>query len=224
MKPRIKAAKRILFALIALIICLILAILSWYQLVRLTVEHASTDKLEDLPVRKVALVLGTTSKLQDGTPNPFFEHRMDAAAELYKAGKAKTLFVSGYGGPYYSENRDMTNALIERGVPRSSIKSDPHGYRTLDSVLRAHDVFHLNSFTIVSQAFHNHRALYICREHGIDASAYEAKGVSEIDLWLISLGREHLARVKMAADLYLLDTKPKLTQADQSPAATSLAK
>ena len=224
MKPLIKAAKILLRVIFCLIAFCLISILSWYQLVRLSVAHASTHKLEETPIRKVALVLGTTSKLQDGTANPYFVNRMDAAADLYKAGKIKTILVSGLGGTYYSETRSMTNALVKRGVPKTSIRVDPKGIRTLDSVLRAHRVYKLNSFIIVSQQFHNHRALFICRKHGIDASAYEAKDVSDTKLWIWNLGREHLARVKMAMDLFFYDTKPKSIDPIQSPAATSVAK
>ena len=224
MKPLIKAGKILLCVVIGLIAVFLISILSWYQLVRLSVAHASTDKLDELPIRKVALVLGTTSKLSNGLPNPYLYNRMDAAAEIYKAGKVETILISGQGGPYYSETRDMTNALIERGVPETSIKNDPYGFRTLDSVIRAHEVFQLSSFTIVSQRFHNHRALYICRKRGIDATAYEANDVSKIGLWVRNIAREHLARVKMFEDLYFLDTQPKSMELVQSPAATSVAK
>ena len=86
MKPLIKAGKILLCVVIGLIAVILISILSCYQLVRLSVAHASTDKLDELPIRKVALVLGTTSKLSNGLPNPYFYNRMDATAEIYKAG------------------------------------------------------------------------------------------------------------------------------------------
>jgi len=219
-----KAAKILLWVIVSSVAVFLLSMLSWYQLVRLSVAHASTDNLEEVPKHRVALLLGTTSTLENGKANPYFSNRIDAVVELYNAGKAETILLSGHGGPYYSETRKMSEALIKKGVPKNSIISDPEGYRTLDSMIRAHDIFQLNSFIIVSQAFHTHRALYICRKRGIDAVAYEAKSVSNIRLWAWNSLREHLARVKMALDLYLFDTMPQSMDPVQSPAATSLAK
>ena len=155
------------------------------------------------------MVLGVSSKLADGSKNLFFESRMNAAAKLFKAGKVDKLLVSGSRAePYYDEATTMTAALMERGVPPSKIDQDNAGHRTLDSMIRAREVYNLDTFTIISQPFHNHRALYIAHERGIPAIAYNAEPITGFDNVIPQI-REHGARVLMMLDLYLLDTQPQ---------------
>lgn len=180
-----------------------------YQWIDWSKTDSSFDELELLPHNTAGLVLGTSPHISGGRPNEFFHARMDAAAQLYQAGKVDKLLVSGSNdGQYYDEGRLMTQALVDRGVPREIIFSDNAGYRTLDSMLRARDVFGLSHFTIISQPFHNHRALYIAHHHGIEAIAYNAHNPSGWEN-IRAKFREHGARVLMMLDLYLLKTQPR---------------
>ncbi len=163
-----------------------------------------------VPARDVALVLGTRRTTPDGRwSNPHFAHRIEAAAALYRAGKVKRLLVSGDNHVRgYDEPSDMRDALVAAGVPAQAIALDYAGFRTLDSVVRAKEVFGQTSLVVVSEQFHNYRAVFICRHFGIDAVAYSAEPVSlHVSAW--PAFREYLARVKVVLDLYVLRTKPK---------------
>ncbi|WP_170110605.1 SanA/YdcF family protein [Flavilitoribacter nigricans] len=167
------------------------------------------DAPDQLPPNDIALVLGTASVLADGRPNLYFETRMDAAAALYKSGKVKHLLLSGDNSrEAYNEPAAMQEALEKRGVPASAITLDYAGFRTLDSVVRCREVFQREQFTVVSQPFHNERAVFIARAFGMKAVAFNADSIENFDQsWL--LGREYLARVKAVLDVYFLRKQPK---------------
>jgi SanA protein len=156
----------------------------------------------------VALVLGTSPRRADGSPNLHFQRRMDAAASLFAAGKADTILVSGAkAGRYYNEPRDMRAELVARGVPDSAIVTDEKGVRTLDSVMRVKDEFHTLDCAIVSDAWHVPRALFIADRHGLKAVGVTAEPVP-VRLSLKARSREWLARVLVVLDMYVLDTQP----------------
>ncbi len=156
----------------------------------------------------VALVLGTSKRRSDGSPNAHFENRMEAAAELYRLGKVKRLLVSGDNrSPYYNEPRDMRDALVAKGVPAGAVTCDYAGLRTLDSVLRARDAFGLEHFAIVSDDWHVARAMFIADHHGIRTTGVESRDVS----WWFSYKsrlREVGARVLVVLDVFFLHEKP----------------
>jgi SanA protein len=136
-------------------------------------EAWSFSDVAKVPAVDVALVLGTAPIGPEGGPNRYFIYRLDAAAALWKAGKAKYLIVSGSG----EEPAAMRAGLIERGVPTEAIYRDPAGYRTWDSVLRARDVYGQKRLVIVSQRFHLDRALFLARREGIETWGLEARDV-----------------------------------------------
>lgn len=159
------------------------------------------DNLSDVPHRKVGLLLGTSPKLSDGRDNLYFNYRIQAAVELYNSGKIKYLLVSGDNGRNdYNEPLEMRKALIALGVPADRIVEDYAGFRTLDSVVRAQKVFGQSLFIVISQKFHNERAVYIARKYGIDAVGYNACDVGKAFGFKTRL-REYLARVKVFVDL-----------------------
>lgn len=173
-----------------------------------TVETLVHQNVEETSYSDVALVLGTSRSIDGRVENPFFTHRITAAAELYFAGKVKHILVSGDNSSVsYNEPRDMKKALIARGVPAHCITMDFAGLRTLDSVVRSNKIFQQQRITIVSQEFHNYRALFIAQKYGIDAIAYNAaypKYASNRTIY-----REYLARIKAVLDLYVFRTSPK---------------
>lgn len=157
---------------------------------------------------KVALLLGTSSHLINGNKNRYFEYRMDAAAELFHQHKVEYILVSGDNRQKnYNEPIAMQKALKSRGVPEENIVLDYAGFRTFDSMIRAKEVFGQSEFVVVSQKFHNERAVYIARHSSIDAYGYNARDV-EASAGLKTRLREVLARVKMMLDLYVLNTEP----------------
>ncbi len=179
---------------------------SW---IRKSAEGRLYWRIDEVPERPVALVLGTAAKVADGRDNLFFKFRVRAAAELYHAGKVRHVLVSGDNGHEgYDEATDMRNALTELGVPESAIVLDHAGFRTLDSVVRCKRVFGQPSVTIVSQRFHNERALYIARHEGMDAVAYCARDVA-VSASPATYIREYFARIMALVDVHLLHRTPR---------------
>jgi len=202
---------------LCVIVCLTFVLCLHLNYLWVSLSHTSyaLNEVEALPNKSVAVVLGTSPRMADGRINLFFEYRMDAAAELYHAGKVQKILVSGSNdGGYYDESESMHSALVKRGVPRDIILQDRAGYRTLDSILRARDVFGLNTFIIVSQPFHNQRALYIARHYNINALAYNAQAVTGWDN-IHAQVREHFARVLMMLDLYITETQPRTLESGE---------
>ena len=165
------------------------------------------DDINNVPKKKYALVLGTIKDGPSGT-NLYFKYRMEAAAELYLKGKVDSIIVSGDNHiKSYDETSDMENYLIDLGVSKEVIIKDYAGFRTLDSVVRAKKVFNCTSLIIVSQEFHNKRAIFIANYHLIDAVAYNARDVRRRTggfHW-----REFFARPLMILDLFLFKSEPK---------------
>jgi len=175
-----------------------------------------------VPANEVGLVLGTSKVTRSGQPNLHFNQRMAAAAALYQAGKVKHLLVSGDNHiASYDEPTDMRNALIAAGVPAEAITCDYAGFRTLDSVVRAKEIFNLPRCTIITEAYHCPRALWIARQHGLAAVALAAPDVGLKSWSLRAEVREQFARTWCAVDLYLLHRQPKFL-GRQEPILVSL--
>jgi len=167
-----------------------------------------SDEAAALPTNKVGLLLGCSERLSDGRPNLFFQKRIAAAVELYRARKIEYVLVSGdHSRADYDEPSDMRRALVAAGVPSSQIVADHAGFRTLDSVVRAKEVFGLNRFTIVSQRFHDLRAVYLARKHGIDAYAFAAADVGGVEGLRVE-ARELLSRLAALLDVSW-NTRPR---------------
>lgn len=176
--------------------------------VKKTASPKCYSLVKEIPANTVGLILGT-SKWAKGGRNLFFEYRINAAVELFKAGKIKHILVSGDNHVLeYNEAEDMQKALLEKGIPDSCITLDYAGFRTLDSVVRCEKVFGQKKFTIISQPFHNERALFIARGFNLDCIAFNAKDVPA-NYSLKTKIREYFARVKCVLDIYILGTGPK---------------
>ena len=159
-------------------------------------------EIENLPVRNSGLLLGTSENLANGRKNPYFTNRIVAAAKLYHAGKVRVIIVSGDNSrKEYNEPEQMKLALVEKGVPEDRIFEDFAGFRTLDSVVRAKDIFGEDNYIIISQKFHNERAIYLAQKNGIQAFGYNAKDVGK-NAGLKTNIREYFARVKVFVDLF----------------------
>lgn len=203
--------KRILRFLSVITILLIIVILfsEWtYNRVERQTETLLYESVEQIPYRKTGLLLGTSPTLKSKSANPYFTYRIHAAAELYHAGKIKNILISGDNGTAdYDEPTEMKKALIKLGVPDSVIFLDFAGFRTIDSIIRSKEIFSRDSITIISQPFHNTRALYIANYYGMHAVAFNATDLSG-KAGLRQQIREHGARVKLFFDLYLMDYEP----------------
>ncbi|MCF6183872.1 MAG: YdcF family protein [Bacteroidales bacterium] len=165
--------------------------------------------IEKIPYNKVGLLLGTSKYLKGGKQNLFYKNRIDAAAKLYYSGKIKYIIASGDNRrKNYNEPKIMKHDLMKKGIPANKIFADYAGFRTFDSVVRSKEVFGQNSITIISQRFHNLRAVFIAKHFGINAVAYNAKEVKGMNGTKTRF-RELFARIKALLDIYILNTKPK---------------
>ncbi len=172
-------------------------------------EGRCFDDVNSVPEAPVALVLGTSAHVAGGWSNYFFKYRIEAAAALFKAGKVKALIVSGDNGTQgYDEPTDMNMALIRLGIPTEKIVCDYAGFRTLDSVVRAKEIFGQQRVIFVSQRFHNARAIYLAQAFGIEAFGLNAKDVP-VALSVKTFLREKLACVKAVLDVNVLGTRPR---------------
>ena len=202
-----------------------LGILVANRTVRSAARGRTYSDVHAIPHRTVGLVLGCQKHLADNRPNLFFRNRVAAAAELYREGKVDYLLLSGDNHIRgYDEPTDLKNALIDEGVPADKIYLDYAGFRTLDSVVRAKEVFGLAQITIISQKFHAQRAVFIASHRGLDAIAFNAPDVDAYDSFGTRV-REHFARVKAVLDIYVLRKQPhflgeKVAIGPETPAST----
>ncbi len=194
--------KKIMLTAIVLTFTLLLLIIA----ADFFVQYRTADRLykdvATIPSNKVGLLLGTVKMVRDGTRlNRFYRYRIEAATKLFKAGKIKYILVSGDNSRKgYDEPTDMKEDLIKKGVPEARIFLDYAGFRTLDSVVRCKEIFGQSKVTIISQQFHNERAIFIAQNKGMDAIGFSAKDVTGRSGLKVSL-REKLARVKVLLDL-----------------------
>lgn len=156
--------------------------------------------VEDIPYRRAAIVLGTAQYV-DGRKNLYYEYRLNAAARLWEAGKVDAIVVSGDNSRKdYDEPSSMKEGLVNRGVPGEYVTVDYAGFRTLDSIVRAQEVFGLDDYIVVSQKFHCERAIYLAEKKGHDVIGYCALDVSGAAGKKGRL-REVLARTKAVLDI-----------------------
>lgn len=176
--------------------------------IRSNAEGKLFDHASDCPKVKVALVLGTSRSNRFGSDNLYFTYRIQAAVELYRSGKVQYILVSGDNSiQTYDEPTDMKNALVAAGVPAKRIFLDYAGFRTLDSMERALKVFGQKEVIVVSQRFHNERAIYLGEHFGMTVYGYNAKDVAKLGGFRTKV-RERFARMKVFWDiLFGVDSK-----------------
>ena len=143
-----------IFRRVVLSVLIILFLLLWFANQVISHERQYTyDDVEKVPYNKVAVVLGTSKYLTSGGLNQYFQNRIDATVALWFSGKIKQIIVSGDNAHMsYNEPREMRRELLKRGIPASAIYSDYAGFRTLDSILRAHGVFGLECMIRIAEA------------------------------------------------------------------------
>lgn len=171
-------------------------------------KNKAYSSVENIPYNRVGLLLGTSKYTKNNQVNLFYKYRIDAALALLKSGKIKYLIISGDNRTrYYDEPTTMKNDLIAAGIDSCVLFLDFAGFRTFDSIVRLGKVFGEDSVTIVSQKFHNERALFIAERENIEAIAFNAQDVSARGGFATNV-REKMARVKVYLD-FLTSKKPK---------------
>lgn len=199
-----KWVKRIGWTLVIIII----GTIACNSYVELSTKGKTFNNSAEIPSNKVGLLLGTGKYLQNGRINLFYTYRINAAVQLYKAGKIQYILVSGdNGSESYDEPTTFKEDLMAAGIPEEYIILDYAGFRTLDSVVRSKEIFQQENITIISQQFHNERAIAIANAKGINAIGFNAKNVGGRNGFKVKV-REVLARVAMCIDL-VVGKQPK---------------
>ena len=203
-----KRIKRLIIGLA--VIALVTFLTLWYanRLVVVSAEGKTFEKVEEVPYTRVGLLLGTSKYIKSGYQNQYFSYRIKAATELFKSGKISYLVISGDNSrSTYDEPSDMKQELIRNGIDSTKIYLDYAGFRTFDSVVRVKEIFGQDTIMIISQKFHNERAIYIARKLNIEAIGYNAQDVGA-KYGIKTMIRERFARVKVILDFWL-GVKPK---------------
>lgn len=149
-----------------------------------------------LPNVKYGLLLGTSKYFKKGEDNDFYINRISAATLLYNKGRIRKIVISGtHEETYYSEPLSIRSDLIKKGIPDSAIELDYFGDRTILSIKNFKEKHSADSVIIISQKFHNQRAVYLARRCGIEAWGYNANDVKFKSAYKV-LFREYFAKTK----------------------------
>lgn len=195
------------FGLTVLVVAGAIALCSWY--IDSYANPYLYNTVQSVPRNRVGLLLGTSKKLGDGRKNMYFYNRMEAAAALFFSRRVQYILVSGDNRTiYYNEPKEMRKELLRLGVPDTAIVLDHAGLSTFDSIIRSKKIFGQTSITVISQQFHNERAIFIARKNGIVAVGYNAKDVDSYNGFKTQV-RELFARVKVFFDVYLPGQQPR---------------
>lgn len=178
------------------VILLLIILVFSYVYVSISAKNQIYQPTETIPLYHTALLLGTSKYMNNGKVNLFFTYRCNAALELWQQGYIKRVIISGdSSSPTYDEPELMKNELIKNGFPDSLMVLDKKGFNTKSSILfcKLQDI---DSLVVVSQQFHNERAIVLSNSLGINAIGYSADGVYTsygIRVWI----REWFSRVKL---------------------------
>ena len=204
-----KRRKMIGYVAAGIVGCIAILVFVCNQIICNAAEGKLYSDVNDVPQStEVGLLLGSPPQTRIGRMrNFFFKYRIDAAAELYKAGKVHTILISGdeHSLDGVNEVVAMRDSLMAKGVPQCAMVLDGKGFRTLDSVVRATKVYGVKRYIVISQKFHNERAIYLAKHLGLDVDADELIGYnakdSHTNLAITTYIREYFARVKVFLDL-----------------------
>ena len=199
--------RKIILGLIISIIGVFFIILTCHFSVVWNAKGKTFYEIDCITPSDYGLLLGTTPQTRIGRrTNYFFKYRIEATEQLYKAGKIKRILISGDENSLdgVNEVECMKDSLIAHGVDVNDIILDGKGFRTLDAVVRAVKVYNIHSFVVISQRFHNERAIYLA-EHLVH-EVHDIQGYNAADptskTALITYVREYFARVKVFVDIF----------------------
>ena len=202
---KIKTKKIVLFAGVCLLV-VIGIIVTCHVLVVNNAKGRTYDNVADIPKKEICLLLGTSPITPQGGHNFYFDNRIKAASDLYHAGKIKKILASG--GDYSltekhgcDEPTAMRDSLVAYGVPDTCIIEHWQGWRTINSIEAVRDLYDFDNITIISQKYHNERALYQADHLGITAIGYNAEPSPIRRNRIKNTIREYFARVKLFLDL-----------------------
>jgi len=138
--------------------------LSYWGKKRLMTPEEASEEVSDC-----ILVLGC-GVWEGGVPSHMLQDRLDTAIEVYKLGGGKKLLMSGdHGTSDYNEVQVMKDYALAAGVPEEDIFMDHAGFCTYDSIYRAARIFQAESVTVVTQTYHQFRAIFLAGAFGMEA-------------------------------------------------------
>ncbi len=190
------------------IVLLLLTIVTCHFIVFGNASGRTYEEVDSIPHNRYGLLLATSPITPGGAHNFYFDNRIMAADDLYKAGKIDYIIASG--GDYTKEHENgcdepvaILDSLVVRGIPADRIILDYEGMRTLNSIVKAKKIYGLDSVTMISQKYHNERAIYLADHYNLHAVGYNAEPSPIRRNRIKNTLREYLARVKMFIDLTL---------------------
>jgi SanA protein len=155
----------------------------------------------DSPSASVVIVPGA-SVLSSGKPSDILADRLSTAIDLYEAGKVKKFLLSGdHGQVNYNEVETMGQYLLDQGISADDIVLDHAGFDTYDTMVRAREIFQVDSAVVVTQEFHLPRAIYLGRAAGLDITGVVADKKTYVKMSYF-IFREYFARVKAVLDVW----------------------
>lgn len=199
--------KIVAVAISGMVLC-VAVIGTCYIIVSINASGRTYDDIEAVPHNTFALLLATSPVTPTGERNFNFDNRIMVAEKLYNAGKIEYIIASG--GDYTQsqaigcdEPQAILDSLTMRGIPSDRIILDYDGTRTLNSIAKAQKVYDLDSLTLISQRYHNERAIYLADKYGIEAVGYNAAPSAVQRSRVKNAVREYLARVKMFLEVII---------------------
>ncbi|MCD8003887.1 MAG: YdcF family protein [Clostridia bacterium] len=167
--PKRERAKKIIviLAILAAVGLTIILSINFYVVFSSADKITTADCAADFGADCI-LVLGAGVR-SDGTPSDMLADRLDVGIELYFAGAAPAILLTGDDSEYHNEVTVMAQYCIDAGVPDEDIIRDGEGYCTYDSINRASGVYGAEKIIIVTQEYHLYRAIYIADAFGIDS-------------------------------------------------------
>lgn len=200
--------KRVVWGFVFIVLALLLLVLLSNYSIEKSAQKKTFSHTSKIEKNRVGLLLGTAKYYKGGGINLYFKYRIEAAVALYKSNKIDFILVSGDNSSmYYNEPMTIKKELIKRGIPQEDIFLDYAGFRTLDSVIRAKEIFGQKKITVISQKFHNERAIYLAQKKGIEAIGFNAKDVDGSGGYKVKF-REYFARTKAFLDI-IFHVEPK---------------
>lgn len=187
-----------------------------YGVVSCKASGRTFNNVNDIPHNKYGLLLATSPITPAGAHNFYFDNRIKATDQLFKAGKIDYIIASGGD---YTQNHEfgcdepaaIRDSLVARGIPEDRIILDYEGTRTLNSIVKAKKVYKLDSVTLISQKFHNERAIYLSDKNGIYAIGFNAEPSHVQHSRIKNTFREIFARPKMFIDI-VFGKKPDIKE------------
>lgn len=167
-----------------------------------TSDRRYTDTAQ-VPTERVAIIFGA-GVLPNGSPTPMLADRVQAGIDLYNQKRVSKLLMTGDNSRIdYNEVWTMQQYATEHGVPAKDITLDHAGFSTYESCYRAREIFGVKQAIVVTQQYHLPRAVYTCRQLGVDAIGlgtpdWGRYGGSEMTLYT---AREVLATLKAVVEV-----------------------